>query len=208
MAPTPSTPDAIHIAAEQLRVVKHRFLLPWLEMSDALDAASETILAIGEAEQRRARLQEELAALGADVATRRAETTDALIALTVEHDTALATLGATYAAKHATLEQDFARTVSQRQATLAATLEETSRQITEATTHLTEVRREQAEALKAHQHTLKVSAERADQHLQEVLTRTVAADKELRRLDARVRELRSEAQREATRLRELADRAG
>ena len=200
------TPDAIHTAAEQFRSFKHRFLLPLLEMSESLDAASDAILsgAIGEAEQRRTRLQGEISALGAELTTRRAEADEGLIALTTAHEAAGTTLDETYRAKHATLERDFTKASGERQ----AALKETEQQITEATAHLTTLRRQQADALKTHQQALADAAERADKHLKGVLAHKVEADKEVQRLDARVRELRSEAHREATRLRELADRAG
>ena len=141
------TPDAIHTAAEQFRSFKHRFLLPLLEMSESLDAASDAILsgAIGEAEQRRTRLQGEISALGAELTTRRAEADEGLIALTTAHEAAGTTLDETYRAKHATLERDFTTASGERQ----AALKETEQQITEATAHLTTLRRQQAEAVLA-----------------------------------------------------------
>mgnify|MGYP001594996919 CR=1 FL=1 len=199
-----ATPDAIHVAAEAVRSVIHRFVQPLLEASVALDSASAALVATEEVEQRRDVLKREIAALGADLARDQQAAVAARTELSVLHEAAVRTLDADYIAKAQAAEATFTKTQGERLVVLGGV----EHQITEATEEFDRLQREHTTAQKWLGERLAAMTMKATQEAQATLARQQNAERTVQQLEERIRHLRGEAQREATRLRELADRAG
>lgn len=199
-----ATPDAIHAAAEAVRSLTQRFVQPFLEAAEALEAASDTLVTVAEATRLRDQLKEEITALGAELARDQRVATEARAALPVLHEAAVTRLEAEYTRKHEALEAAFTKTQGERQ----RVLDGLERQITDATVDLERRQRQQTEAEDKHQKAMEAMTTKATKDAQATLARQQIAEREVQKLEERIRGLRGEAQREATRLRELADRAG